>query len=358
MRRYHDPLFDADQRRHPALGFLLLFLLLLLAAGFLFNRINNSRVRLEKQSVTVPVLPSSLENFRILHISDLHGLRFGTGQERLAAALQNVSYDIVCLTGDLTDDKGNADALIELLALFSGKPVYFISGDEDPEPLSAVPHGNDTALADYILRAQEAGAFYLDAPVKITKGSGVLWLSPEWVYTLDAEGSQKALTERKAELEKEAPSLERAAALTAVDYQLDRLSRIRAMRREVAQGDVHIALTHHPLQKSAMASLREWTETDNDSYIRTVSLVLSGHYVSGQWVLPLLGPVRAPESAETGNGGWFPGAENVTGLTDFYGIPQYISPGLGASRAIGLPGFRLFNTPTVSLITLTSKLIY
>lgn len=357
MRRYHDPLFDSERKNHPVLGFVALFLALLLAAGFLFNRINNSRVRLERQSVTIPTLPSSLESFRILHISDLHGLRFGAGQERLAAALQGVNYDIVCLTGDLTGDNGDCGALIELLALFSGKPVYFISGDEDPEPLWAVPHDNDTALAGYILQAQQAGAIYLDAPVRITKGSGVLWLSPEWVYTLDIEGSQTALNERRDELEQESSSPERTAALTAVDYQLDRLSRIRAMRREVSGGDIHIALTHHPLQKSAMESLREWTETDNDSYISTISLVLAGHYASGQWMLPLLGPVRVPASAETGNGGWFPGAENVTGLTDFYGIPQYISPGLGASKAIGLPTFRLFNTPAVSLITLTSKLV-
>lgn len=358
MRRYHDPLFDTDRRKHPLAGFLALFLLLLLATAFLFNRINNSRIRLEKQSVTVPALPSALENFRILHISDLHGLRFGPNQERLAAALQGVSFDIVCITGDVTGKDGDVDAFAELLSLFPGKAVYFIPGDEDPEPLWAVPHDNDTALATYILKAQEAGATYLDAPVKITRGSNVLWLSPEWVYTLDAEGTQSALNQRKNELEQETPSAERTAALTSIDYQLDRLSRIRAMRREVSSGDVHIALTHHPLQKSAMASLREWTETENDSYISTVSLVLAGHYVSGQWVLPLVGPVRVPESAETGNGGWFPGSENVVGLTDFYGIPQYISPGLGPSEAIGLPPFRLFNTPAVSLITLTSRLIH
>lgn len=358
MGRYHDPLFEPERRRHPLPGILALFLLVLIVSSLTFNRINNSRVRLDKQSVTVATLPSALEGFRILHISDLHGLRFGQGQERLAAALQGVNYDIVCITGDVTGENGDTGAFLELLALFSGKPVYFISGDEDPEPLIAYPHDNNTALASCILEAQAAGAIYLDAPVRIERGKGVLWLSPEWVYTLDAEDSRTALDGRRAELEKEAPSEERNAALTAVDYQLERLTRIRAMRREVAAGDVHIALTHHPLQRSAMENLREWTETENDSYISTVSLVLAGHYVSGQWVLPVVGPVRVPESAETGRGGWFPGRDGIVGLTDVFGIPQYISAGLGPSRAIGLPRFRFLNTPTVSLITLTSKLSY
>lgn len=358
MHRYRDSIFDSEKKRHPFLLFMILFLLVLISAAMVFNHINNSRVNLVKQSVTISTLPSSFENFRILHISDLHGLFFGAHQERISAAIAGANYDIVCITGDVTTRDGDASAFLELISLLGNKPVYFITGDEDPEPLLAYPHGNESALADYILQAQAMGAIYLDAPQKITKGSGTLWLSPEWVYTLDIEVSSAALNSRKEELEKEPPTAERDAAMAAVDYQIDRLLRIRAARREITEKDVHIALTHHPLQLSAMENLQEWSETDNDSYVRTVSLVLAGHYVSGQWQLPLIGPLRVPVSSGLGNNGWFPGSAGVTGLSNFLGIPQYISPGLGASQAIGLPGFRFFNTPTVSIITLTTKLLH
>lgn len=360
MRRYQDPLFENEKRRHPLPGIILLFLVIIVIASLVFNHINNSRVDLIKESVTLPSLPSSLENFRILHISDLHGLFFGTEQERLAAAVSQAKYDIVCITGDVTDDSGDPAAFLKLISLFENKvPVYFITGDEDPDPILSDSQGDrKSAKADYILKAEQLGAVYLDAPQKITAGSGTLWLSPEWVYSLDAETTQKALDARKEELRNEPDSEEKHAQMLAVDYQLDRLSRIRAARSEITVNDIHIALTHHPLQMEALENLQEWSATDNDSYVRTVSLVLAGHYVGGQWVLPLVGPVKAPLSAGLENDGWFPEEKSVSGLSYFLGVPQYISPGLGASNAIGLPAFRLFNTPAVTQITLTTKLVH
>ncbi len=83
--------------------------------------------------------------------------------------------------------------------------------------------------------------------------------------------------------------------------------------------------------------------------------MLAGHYNGGQWRLPFLGAVKVPASAGKGSG-WFPGDMGVVGLSSYQGIPQYISPGLGASNAIGLPAFRLFNTPQITQITLTTRM--
>ena len=66
--------------------------------------------------------------------------------------------------------------------------------------------------------------------------------------------------------------------------------------------------------------------------------------------------MRAPISSDAGESPWFPEDSRITGLSTVNGIPQYISPGLGPSAASGLPPIRLFNTPTVTVITLTSKL--
>lgn len=359
MKRYQDPLFAPEKRRHPALGFLALLLVLVIAAALGFNHINNNRVNLIRQSVTVPSLPSAFETFRILHISDLHGLEFGAQQVRLRDTIANANYDIVCVTGDVTGTAEDVQAFLELLDLFSEKtPVYFIPGDEDPDPLLATPHASDSAKADYILAAEAHGAVYVDAPVKITKGSANLWLCPEWVFSLDADASETALNSRYQELQQEPSSAERDAALRAVEYQQDRLSRVRSARRETSESDLHIILTHHPLSEESLADLQALTRTDNDSYVRTIALVLAGHYVSGQWRIPGIGPVRVPESAGLGNNGWFPPDSAVTGLSFYLGIPQYISPGLGASAAIGLPHFRLLNTPAVTVLTLTTKMTH
>ena len=359
MSRSHDPLFADGRRKHPILGFLLLLAALLIAALAVLNNINNSRVDLLRQSVTVSNLPSSLENFRILHISDLHGLYFGPHQEQLQAALSSARYDIVCVTGDVTGRDGDAGAFLELVKLFDGKaPVYFIPGDEDPSPLLAAPHAGGSAKADYILAAEAAGAVYLDAPVKIVRGKSTLWLSPEWIYSLDYDAADAAYQNRLLELRAQGSSPERDAALAAVEYQIDQLVRIREARRETLDGDIHVALSHCPIQDEAMRALREWTAEDNDSHIHAVALVLSGHNVGGQWRVPGVGAVRAPLSLGTNGGGWFPDDKKIVGLDTVHGIPQYISPGLGTSADVPLPAIRLFNTPAVTIITLTSKLTH
>ena len=243
-----------------------------------------------------------------------------------------------------------------MLNLFKDKPVYFIPGDEDPTPLIATPHGSADARADYIVQAEKAGAIYLDAPIGIKRGRHTLWLSPEWIYSLDYESSETAYYKRLSELKAADPSPEREAALVAVNYQINQLIRFRQAKREILETDVHVALTHFPLQTEALQSLREWTASENDSYIRAISLILAGHNVGGQWRIPGVGAVRAPLSAETGNNGWFPNDRQIMGLSSSMGISQYISPGLGTSKAIDLPPIRIFNTPAVTILTLTGRL--
>ncbi len=350
-------MIEAGRRKHPIAGFLFLLLILIIATVAVLNTISNSRVSLLKQSVTVPSLPPALENFRILHISDLHGLYFGPHQEQLQAAVVSAQYDIVCVTGDITGRDGDNSAFLELLKLFGGKPVYFIPGDEDPAALVTAPHGGGSPLADYIRAAQDHGAVYLDGPVRIDRGKSALWLCPAWVYTLNYDGALSAYQARQAELWNMEASPERDAALAAVEYQLDQLDRIRQAWRETLETHVHIGVTHVPLQDSALEALREWTASDNGAHIRSISLLLAGHNVAGQWRLPGIGAVRAPDDGEDG-GSWFPEDRKTTGLSTTHGITQYISPGLGTSAAIGLYPIRLFNTPSVTVITLTGKLTY
>lgn len=354
MKRYRDPLFAPEPKKHTTPVLLLLVLVIFLGMILVLNHINNSRVLLVKQSVTVPALTSRMNNFRILHISDLHGQYFGAHQERLQLALAEAQYDIAVISGDVTAPDGDDSAFLALLDLIK-KPVYFLPGDEDPAPIVSTPGESDSAKAPYILRAEEHGAIFLDAPQRIEFGKNALWLWPERLYTLDVDNSEATVATREAEVQSEPPSPERDALLRAVRYQGDLLARIRAARRITKADDVHIAVTHHPLSLDALTTLREWTDSGNGAYVSSVSLVLSGHYNGGQWRLPFVGAVKVPQSAGKGSG-WFPGDKGVVGLSSYQGIPQYISPGLGASNAIGLPAFRLFNTPQISQITLTTRM--
>ncbi|MBR5231644.1 MAG: metallophosphoesterase [Clostridia bacterium] len=346
-----------EKEKEKVSGCLVYPLLLVLAAAVIIalNLINSGRVLLDKQDVTVPSLSSDLEKYRILHISDLHGNEFGADHSTLSNLLKGSSYRAVCITGDVCGRDGSYDAFLKLLDIFPAEiPVFFIAGDEDPEPILTASHGSDSVKADYILAAEAKGAIYLDAPYKLTVGKSVIWFSPESVYGLDIDSSRAAYQSRRDQLTKgqEQYLPDNAAQIRAIDYRLDVLSRIEAARREMKPVDAQIALTHHPLTGETLNLLQQWAGSAEGNFLRNVSLILAGHYNAGQVRVPLIGALRAPASA---GGKWLPGDEAIVGLNTIHGVTQYISPGLGVSRDYLIP-LRIFNTPSITLITLTSRL--
>ena len=145
--------------------FIIFMCLFILSSIIALNFINNGRIVVKHVSVTITALPKNLENFRILHISDLHGKEFGASQSTISTMLRQQHYNAVCITGDVCRPDGDYDAFIKLIDLFS-VPVYFVAGGEDPDPIAAVSQQSENVKAQYILEAEEHGAIYLDHPEK------------------------------------------------------------------------------------------------------------------------------------------------------------------------------------------------
>lgn len=332
-----------------------LLLMLVIAVVVALNMVNSGRVLLLKQDVTVPSLSSDLEKYRILHISDLHGNEFGADHSTLENLLKGTSYRAVCITGDVCAKDGSYDSFLKLLDLFPSEiPVFFVAGDEDPEPILTTSHGSDSVKAEYVLAAEAKGAIYLDAPYKLTVDKGNIWFCPESIYGLDIDSTRAAYQTRRAQLTKgqEQYLPDNAAQIRAIDYRLDVLARIESAKREMKPADAQIALTHYPLSSETLHLLQQWSGTEEGDFLRSVSLILAGHYNAGQVRLPLLGALKAPSSA---GGKWLPDDETMVGLNTIHGVTQYISPGLGISKEYLIP-LRIFNTPAITLITLTSRM--
>ena len=330
-------------------------LILIIAVVVALNLVNSGRVVLQKQSVTVPSLPSDRNNYRILHISDLHGNEFGADHSTIANLLEGASYRAVCITGDVCDKDGNYDAFLKLISLFPNEiPVFFIAGDEDPEPILTVPHATDSVKADYILAAEAMGAIYLDAPYKLTVGKSNIWFCPESMYGLDIDSTRAAYESRRAQLTQSQDQYkpENAAQLRAIDYRLSVLEKAEAALKEMKPTDTQIALTHYPLSEETLNLLQQWAGSEQSDFLRSVSLILAGHLNGGQVRIPLVGALKAPASA---GGEWFPKDHTMVGLSVVHGVTQYISPGLGVSDDYKIP-LRIFNTPAITLITLTSRM--
>jgi predicted MPP superfamily phosphohydrolase len=354
---------ERKRARIPYSGLLLLFAAVLAA---LFISVNSQEVVVERILVSIPGLNSDLEGYTILHFSDMHGASFGANQSAIISALSGYSYQVVILSGDMVGSSGNAQPLYDLLnGLQQRRPVYFVAGDSDPNPLLDAPRdvvGNigKYVLADWILGAEELGAHYLNAPVSIKIGSATIWLSPTDQLFINAGVELKRASYGvKIEEDDVRDGLPEAyITLPFTAYRQLNLQALSNAIRTMNNDDVHIAVSHYPPTSEQLEAINRKSDLnieDEPQYMRAVDLALAGHYCGGVWKLPFYGALFIP-SINAERHGWFPAQEDVDGLKGVGNSFIFTNSGLAATEKIYLPGLRLFNNPKIALLTLTGTL--
>lgn len=338
--------FDARKKKPLALRMAFSFFLLVLAA-LAVNLAVNQFVHVARVTVPVTGLDEAFDGYTLLHISDLKGETFGENQRLLSFALGSSEFDAVMLTGDMLSLHENAQplyALIELLHAHSpDAPIYFIAGDDDPAVTSTAYFTGGSPFAPWVLGAQQRGAQLLSSPQAVTRGEQTLWLMAGQHLSLDV-GAMRGQFE-----------LQYLKVLDAGDeneielakHNLKWLEETQEARKAMSARDAVITLTHTPPTAGELAS---------DVY-RGVDLVLCGHALGGLIRLPFAGPVFIP-SPSLPRYGLFPGRTAHCGLTCEGKTRLYVSPGLGTENDdYPFFFFRLFNPPTITLITLTPSSI-
>ena len=356
MRRENKYIFASEKDRRPfglrLLKTLVIVLPLLLIALWVVNLTVSRRVVYQDLRLTVLNLPQDLEEYSILHISDLRGARYGKEQKAVATALGNARYSCVVMTGNMMGPDGDVEPLLELLALMPKEtPKYLIPGEGDLPAVESRAHGSLSVYADWVEKVKEAGVTVLDLPVLETRNKGRIWFIPENLYALDIDRMEKVYRQELEGLNSRPASLsaDDAARIRALEYELDRVERLRALKKEFTATDIQIALTHVPLTEDYVRDMISWSGKEDYFSLRYTSVILAGYYNGGQWRLPWAGPVYVPDR------GWFPGDQGIMGLEYLAGIPQYINPGMGTSPAWPEWPGRLFNSPTITRIVLTRK---
>lgn len=354
------PLFTRLSRKFH-LNFFTFVLAIALAFVVTIVFFDNSSISVQRVTVSIAGLPKELEGYTILHLSDLHGRQFGDRQASLLRNITSEQYDIALITGDMVGKDGNAQPFYDLLdGLPSSRPIYFISGDSDPGPLLETARDangpvREFVLADWILNAEALGAHYLDAPVELSYNGGTIWLSPESLMSMNASTTLSdisALNRAQTDLVI-AGDMAARAALPFTAYRETVAQMHLDATNQMEEGDLHIALSHYPPTTAYLTAAAQASK--NDSYLRPVDLVLAGHYCGGVWRIPILGVLYIP-SPEAERHGWMPDQSEVEGLRLLGSTSVYVSGGLGVTDRVYLPDFRLFNTPKVTLITLSSAL--
>jgi len=350
--------FAPDKRRreggHRVRGVLLVFVPIVILLLVVTNFVVSNHVVLANVKQTILNLPEDLEQYSILHLSDLHGAELGDRQQAISAALGTTRYSCVIMTGDMLGENNDVEPLLDIINLMpADTPKYYIIGDTDGSFLDDTAHGNLSVYADWAQTLINAGVTIVDRPLSETRGDGTIWFVPEEVYTLDLDGMESMYRERLDEMDRRATALtaDDAAKRRVLEYQLQRMQEIRTAKETVQPEDIQVVLTHTPLTEDYVQEMASYGTKEDYFSMRYAGIILAGHYNGGQWRLPLGGAIYVPEL------GWFPDDELVVGMSYPAGIPQYISPGLGSDPHYEYQPGRIYNAPTVTLITLTRKAV-
>ena len=257
----------------------------------------NTALELNTYTVSSAKLPESFDGYRIAHVSDLHNTEMGKDNEKLLAMLRDADPDMIAITGDLIDSR---DTDIEIALQFVREavkiaPCYYVTGNHEA-------------------RVNEYGA--LKAGME---AAGVTVL--EDVKT-------------KISMEGETITL---IGVNDPSYQTDYLFGDSETVMNTKLEDLH---TEHDGFTILLSHRPELFDTYVD---QDIDLVLSGHAHGGQFRLPFIGGLVAP------NQGLFP--EYDAGIYTEGNTNMLVSRGVGNSI---LP-FRINNRPEVILIELQAE---
>ena len=256
----------------------------------------NTALEVNEYEIVSDRIPEAFSGFRIAQVSDLHNAEFGEGNEKLIELLSQTNPDMIVITGDLIDSR-HTD--IEIALEFARQaiklaPVYYVSGNHE-----ARVHEYE----DLKMGLAEAGVIVLeDQKVQITREGESITL-----MGIDDPSFQEDY------LFGDAVSVT-SSALSELQNESDRYT---------------VLLAHRP----------ELFETYVDA---GVDLVFSGHAHGGQFRLPFVGGLVAP------NQGFFP--EYDAGLFSEGSTTMIVSRGVGNS----IIPIRFNNRPEIVVAELKS----
>lgn len=256
----------------------------------------NAALELNTYTISSRGLPDAFDGYRIAQVSDLHNAEFGDGNQRLLDVLREAEPDMIAITGDLIDSRKTNIAVALAFAEEAVRiaPCYYVSGNHE----ARVPEYRELKAG-----LEAAGVTVLDdARVEIEISGTIITIigvnDPS--FLADYLTSDAAVMDRKlSELSSEDASFT-------------------------------ILLSHRPELFDTYAA-------------HDMDLVLTGHAHGGQFRLPLIGGLIAP------NQGLFPKYDD--GLYSEGNTNMIVSRGLGNS----IIPFRFNNRPEVVLIELKSQ---
>ena len=269
----------------------------ILLALIIWTAWGNTALELNTYTISSERLPEGFDGYRIAHVSDLHNAEMGKNNEKLLDMLREAEPDIIAITGDIIDSR-NTDIDVALQFTKDAMeiaPCYYVTGN------------HEARVSEY------------DELKEGTIELGVVVLEDG---RIELEQSEETIT---------------LLGVNDPSFQTDYLF---GDSETVMQSKLHEITNEEDTYTILLSHRPELFEVYTES---KVDLVLSGHAHGGQFRLPFVGGLVAP------NQGLFPKYD--AGLYTEENTNMIVSKGIGNSI---LP-FRFNNRPEVILIDLYSK---
>lgn len=112
---------------------ILMFITFILFALCIWILWGNTAPEVSEYEIKSNRIPEAFSGFRILQVSDLHNAEFGNDNEKLIELLSQTDPDIILITGDLIDSrKTNINIALDFVrqAVLIA-PVYYVSGNHE-----------------------------------------------------------------------------------------------------------------------------------------------------------------------------------------------------------------------------------
>lgn len=242
-------------------------------------------------------LSDSFNGFKLVHLSDLHNKEFGKNNQLLLEKIESLEPDIIAFTGDLVDQKkyNEQSAVSFMEQLTTIAPTYFVTGNHEWWS------GKYDSLEK---KLQEAGVYVLrNESTVVKRGEDTINL-----MGIDDPANEEYIIE--------ADWIE---------------GKIQAALNEVESGaEFNLLLSHRP----ELFTVYEKFD---------INLVLSGHAHGGQFRIPFIGGLIAPDQ------GFFPNYS--AGKYEEEETTMIVSRGLGNS----IVPQRIFNRPEIVEIILQAE---
>lgn len=262
---------------------------------FFFYFQNNSIV-ISNYTISSDKIPSNFNGYKIVQLSDLHSKSFGNDQKNLVKKIKNLEPDSIVFTGDLIDSYryDEEPSLILMERLVQIAPVYYVTGNHEWWS------GKFDSLED---KLKIIGVQVMrNKTEEITIGTDKIQ-----IIGIDDPANVEESYEETGKTEKNITDL---IDIEGEDY-------------------FQILLSHRP----EMFSLYDKYGFD---------IVFSGHAHGGQFRIPFVGGLIAPDQ------GFFP--EYTSGKYTSDNTTMIVNRGLGNS----IIPIRIFNRPEIVVVTLSS----